>query len=122
MRKENGTITMPGPVAVRENANTNVTPIQLGGNGRANPSSTDGDSLALPTRDVLTELLRDGAHRLLALAIDAEVTDWIERHAAITDENDRQQVVRNGHHPTRTPGLQAERIGMALSSRRQNKA
>ena len=50
---------------------------------------------------MLTEILRDGAQRLLGQAIEAEVGDWIERHASLTDGPGRQQVVRNGHHPTR---------------------
>ncbi|KKM97148.1 hypothetical protein LCGC14_1170950, partial [marine sediment metagenome] len=54
------------------------------------------------SRDILTEILHDGAQRLLAQAIDAEVGDWIERHAAVLDDDGRRQVVRNGHHPTRT--------------------
>ncbi|MFH1749265.1 MAG: IS256 family transposase, partial [Planctomycetota bacterium] len=59
-------------------------------------------TIPAPTRDVLTEILRDGAQRLLAQAIDAEVTDWIDRHAEVVDDHGRRQVVRNGHHPTRT--------------------
>ena len=38
-----------------------------------------------PSRDVLTEILRDGAQRLLGNAIEAEVADWIGRHAGLTD-------------------------------------
>lgn len=53
-------------------------------------------------RDVLTEVLRDGAQRLLVQSIDSEVDDWIARHAAAKDACGRQAVVRNGHHPTRT--------------------
>ena len=59
-------------------------------------------TIPAPTRDVLTEILCDGAQRLLAHAIDAEVTDWIDRHAEVVDDNGRRQVVRNGHHPART--------------------
>ncbi len=54
------------------------------------------------SRDVLTGILRDGAQRLLAEAIDAEVEGWISRHAELKDARGRQLVVRNGHHPTRT--------------------
>jgi transposase-like protein len=50
----------------------------------------------------LTEVLRDGAQRLLTQAIDSEVDDWVERHAMLKDARGRQEVVRNGHHPTRT--------------------
>jgi len=62
----------------------------------------DAAMIAVPNGDPLTEILRGGAQRLLRQAIDAEVTDWIERHASLTDAGDRQQVVRNGHHPRRT--------------------
>ena len=62
----------------------------------------DATTIQAPARDVLTEILRDGAQRLLGQAIQAEVTDWINHHAELTDDRDRQQVVRNGHHPTRT--------------------
>jgi transposase-like protein len=59
-------------------------------------------TIPVPGRDVLSEILRDGAQRLLAQAIDAEVTDWIERHAEVVDNAGHRQVVRNGHHPSRT--------------------
>ena len=52
--------------------------------------------------DVLSGILRDGAQRLLAQSIDAEIDDWIERHAESKTERGHQRVVRNGHHPTRT--------------------
>jgi transposase-like protein len=55
-----------------------------------------------PSRDVLSGILRDGAQRLLAQAIDAEVAEWIDRHAEVVDDVGRRQVVRNGHHPGRT--------------------
>src|SRR5512143_1143749 len=53
-------------------------------------------------QDVLTGLLRDGARRLLAEAIEAEVAAWIDAHAHLKDDAGRQQVVRNGHLPRRT--------------------
>jgi transposase-like protein len=52
-------------------------------------------------KDVLTELLREGAQRMLATAIEAEVADWIDSHAHVTDENGHRQVVRNGYLPER---------------------
>ena len=54
------------------------------------------------SHDVLTEVLRDGAKRLLAEAIQAEVADWIESHAHIKDLAGHRQVVRNGYLPERT--------------------
>lgn len=59
-------------------------------------------TIPVPSRDVLTGILRAGAQRMLAQAVDAEVDEWIARHAAAKDERGRQQVVRNGHQPTRT--------------------
>jgi putative transposase len=55
-----------------------------------------------PSQDVLTDILRDGARRLLADAIEAEVAAWIDTHAHLRDHAGRQQVVRNGHLPERT--------------------
>ena len=52
-------------------------------------------------RDLLTELLRLGAQRMLATAIEAEVSEWIESHAHPRDENGHRQVVRNGYLPER---------------------
>ncbi len=62
-------------------------------------------TIALPaasSRDVLTTILRVGAQRMLAQAIEAEVAEWIEDHAHLTDEAGHRQVVRNGHLPKRT--------------------
>jgi putative transposase len=55
----------------------------------------------VPSQDVLTDLLRDGARRLLAQAIEAEVASWIDDHAHLKDDQGRRQVVRNGHLPER---------------------
>src|SRR3954453_21427432 len=65
-------------------------------------STTDIRIVPLPTgQDVLTDLLRDGARRLLAKAIEAEVASWIDDHAHLVDDRGRRQVVRNGHLPER---------------------
>lgn len=39
---------------------------------------------------------------MLAQAIDAEVSEWIDGHAHLTDERGHRQVVRNGYLPQRT--------------------
>ena len=39
---------------------------------------------------------------MLAEAIEAEVTEWIESHRDVTDAEGRRQVVRNGRMPERT--------------------
>jgi len=66
-------------------------------------STTDIRIVSLPTgQDVLTEILRDGARRLLAEAVEAGVTAWIGAHAHLRDDAGRRQVVRNGQLPERT--------------------
>ena len=58
--------------------------------------------LALPaTRDVLTEVLRGSARRLLAEAVEAEVAAYIAEHAEQRDGRGHRLVVRNGHLPQR---------------------
>jgi len=68
-------------------------------------SESSNSTLALPatsSRDVLTDILRDGAQRLLCQAVEAEVADWIASHAHVIDQAGHRQVVRNGHLPKRT--------------------
>jgi len=57
---------------------------------------------ALASRDVLSEILRAGAQRLLTQAIEDEVADWIKSRANLTNEAGHRQVVRNGRLPKRT--------------------
>jgi hypothetical protein len=54
------------------------------------------------SQDVLTGILRQGAQRMLAQAIEAEVQEWIDAHEHVTDESGHRQVVRNGRLPKRT--------------------
>src|SRR5262249_17299683 len=51
--------------------------------------------------DPLTEILRDGARALLAQAVEAEVADFLAKHADKLTEDGRQRVVRHGHLPER---------------------
>ena len=51
---------------------------------------------AITSRDVLTEVLRDGAQKLLGQAIEGEVQEWLESHKHILDLNGHRQVVGNG--------------------------
>ena len=45
----------------------------------------------------LDQLVREGARRMLAAALEAEVDDYLAAHAAERDEGGRRLVVRNGH-------------------------
>ena len=51
--------------------------------------------------DELTSLLRDGAQRMLQVAVEKEVSDYINLHSPKIDDNGHRLVVRNGHHPER---------------------
>ena len=52
-------------------------------------------------RSVIDELVREGARRMLAEALQAEVDAYIARHLGERDENGRRLVVRNGSHQPR---------------------
>ena len=52
--------------------------------------------------DLLTAVLRAGAQKLLAQAVEAEVSEWITQHQQCVDALGHRQVVRNGHLPART--------------------
>jgi len=68
-----------------------------------NDATTNADALPLVTeKDVLTEVLRQGATQLLAQAIQAEVAAYLEARSDLRDEAGRHQVVRNGYLPQRT--------------------
>jgi putative transposase len=49
----------------------------------------------------LDELAREGARRMLAAALEAEVDAYIACFAALTDERGHRLVRRNGHAPAR---------------------
>ena len=52
-------------------------------------------------KDVLEEIIREGARRMLQAAIDIEVVEYIERFTAEKDLQGRRLVVRNGFLPER---------------------
>ena len=51
--------------------------------------------------DQLTEILRNGARALLAQAVEAEVADFLGKHADLKTADGQQRVVRHGHLPER---------------------
>jgi len=52
--------------------------------------------------DPLTEILRSGAKRLIAQAVEAEFGVFLAEHAEHVLADGRQRVVRHGHDPVRT--------------------
>jgi len=59
------------------------------------------ECLSIRPRDVLTDILRQGAQEMLATAIENEVAEYVERHAAVRDDEGHRLVVRNGRLPAR---------------------
>ena len=53
------------------------------------------------SRDMMTEILRAGAQKMLTQMILLEVDDWLAERASLQDEQGRRQVVRNGFLPKR---------------------
>lgn len=53
------------------------------------------------TRSVLDQIVREGAQKMLQMAIEEEVTAYIEAHQELRDGNGHRLVVRNGHQPQR---------------------
>jgi predicted amidohydrolase len=62
-------------------------------------SGHDGGKDGLPS--LIDEIVREGARRMLAGALQAEVDAYIARFADERDENGRRLVVRNGCHQPR---------------------
>jgi putative transposase len=65
------------------------------GDGSGHESGKDGSP------SLIDEIVREGARRMLAEALQAEVDAYIAAHAAERDENGRRLVVRNGYHQSR---------------------
>ena len=53
------------------------------------------------SRDVLTQVLRNGAQDMLARAVRDEVTMYLAERSSLVDEDGHQLVVRNGYLPER---------------------
>ena len=63
------------------------------------------DVIAFPTdeaRDMLTPILREGAQKMLATAIELEAHAWLQERASLLDDCGHRLVVRNGRQPTRS--------------------
>jgi transposase-like protein len=50
---------------------------------------------------MLDEIVKQGAERMLAVALEAEVDEFVTRHQLIVDAEGNRQVVRNGYLPER---------------------
>ncbi len=53
-------------------------------------------------RDLLNEVLSNGARQMLIHAVETEAAQWIDRRRHLLDASGHRQVVRNGHAAPRT--------------------
>ena len=72
-----------------------------GGYARAHGSHSTAEDrcqrVAVDGASLIDEIVREGARRMLAAALEAEVDAYIAAHAGELDERGRRLVVRNGH-------------------------
>jgi len=62
------------------------------------PGDGSGHEAGKDSSSLIDEIVREGARRMLAEALQAEVDAYIAAHAAERDEDGRRLVVRNGSH------------------------
>lgn len=53
-------------------------------------------SVASEVRDVLSQILREGAQKMLQTAIQQEVDEYLQNRTSIVGEDGRRLVIRNG--------------------------
>lgn len=66
--------------------------------------TSESNSIHVPAAvggSMLDELAREGARRMLAAALEAEVAAYVDAHTDQFDENGHRLVVRNGYHVER---------------------
>src|SRR3954464_859994 len=101
-----------------------VVPGESAGGEERPAGAADGSSL-------IDEIVRDGARRMLAVALQAEVAAYIDAHAGEVDSDGHRLVVRNGHHeprevttaagavPVRAPRVNDKRLDEVTGERRR---
>lgn len=65
------------------------------------PASGDNDRPATGEASLIDQIVREGARRMLAEALKAEVDAYIAAFSDERDEHGHRLVVRNGHHQPR---------------------
>ncbi len=81
---------------VTESASTPAAP-----DAAAAPVAQASGQAATVGGSLIDEIVRDGARRMLAAALEAEVAAYIDAHADQLDEHGHRLVVRNGHAAAR---------------------
>jgi transposase-like protein len=63
--------------------------------------SANEEKIITGSEDLLENLVREGARKMLAAALEAEVTEFINSHLGVRTKDGHQGVVRNGYMPQR---------------------
>ena len=61
----------------------------------------DEEKSSILTGDCIEAIVRRTARKMLAVALEAEVNEFIQSHKGIRDSEGHQAVVRNGYMPER---------------------
>jgi len=79
---------------------------------------------ALNSNDILTDIVRNGAKEMIACAIEAEVRDFLAKHADLLTANNKARIVRNGYLPERniTTGIGSIAVKVPRTRDRDNNA
>src|SRR6266498_4348018 len=81
----------------RANAGRKGTPmLTVVTDSQPTPAAPDPAAPAMTGGSLIDEIVRDGARRMLAAALEAEVAAYIAAHAGQLDEHGHRLVVRNG--------------------------
>jgi transposase-like protein len=62
----------------------------------------------------LKELAWEGARKMLEIALEVEVADFVAQYNGIRDERGHRQVIRNGYHPRRKIVTDIEEIDVRV--------
>jgi hypothetical protein len=76
-------------------------------------SVVNDDGTTANGSSLIDEIVREGARRMLAAALEAEVNAYIVELADQCDESGRQLVVRNGYHQPSWPPFSIGSTGAA---------
>jgi transposase-like protein len=98
---------------------------------RDDPTPAAGPDAGSAGGSLIDEIVRDGARRMLAAALEAEVAAYIAAHVGERDADGRRLVVRNGHAqprqvltsagavPVAAPRVNDKRVDEATGQRRR---
>jgi transposase-like protein len=69
----------------------------------------------------LEEIAREGARKMLEIALEAEITEFIDQYDMVRDSKGRRQITRNGYHPRRKVTTGIGEIDVRVSRSRDHR-